>query len=397
MNGDLLEAWGAPQPSGLARAIAQRRAAGAPLRDLVSANPQEEGFEFDQELLAGILRDAAEAARFYRPDPRGQSAAREAVAEYHGGAAPESLLLTPGTSIAYWYAFRLLAADGGEVLCPSPTYPLFDDLARVAGARVRRYHLRRDGARWAMDPEELAFQVTPQTRAIVVVSPHNPTGTVASSDELAALAEVARRHGLAVIFDEVFREFVHAPTTREQGAVRRVPRPAECGVPLALTLNGLSKMLSLPGMKAGWMVAEGEDEALHQRFLNAAEYLSDTLLPVSELTQAAMPRLLREGTEETARFAALCTERMRALAEQWAGMGFPVGLPEGGPYLVVPVAGDGARLEEGLLRLVRERGIVVHAGGLYGIEEPSIVMTCIARPPVPVREIIEVAGILGAA
>jgi hypothetical protein len=388
MNGDLLEAWGAPQPSGLARAIAQRRAAGAPLRDLVSANPQQEGFEFDQELLAGILRDAAEAARFYRPDPRGQSAAREAVAEYHGGAAPESLLLTPGTSVAYWYAFRLLAADGGEVLCPSPTYPLFDDLARVAGARVRRYHLRRDGARWAMDPEELAFQVTPRTRAIVVVSPHNPTGTVASSNELAALAEVARRHGLAVIFDEVFREFLHTAP--------RVPRPAEFGVPLALTLNGLSKMLSLPGMKAGWMVAEGDDAVLRGRFQNAAEYLSDTLLPVSELTQAAIPRLLREGRGEAARFAALCTERMRALVEQWACIGVSAGLPDGGPYLAVPVGQSAGKLDDSLLALVRELGIVVHPGRLYGIDQPSIVMTCIPRPPVPVREIAEAAGIAGA-
>jgi hypothetical protein len=379
MDGDLLDAWGAPQPSELACAIAQRRAEGAPVRDLVSANPQEEGFEFPQELLADILSEAAVTSRIYSPNPRGQPAAREAVAEYHGGVGGDSVLLTPGTSMAYWYAFRLLASEGGEILCPSPTYPLFADLARLTGAGVRRYHLRRDGARWAMDPEEVAFQVTPRTRVVVVVSPHNPTGTVASADELAALAELARRHGLAVILDEVFREFLHTAA--------HVHRPAEFGMPLAITLNGLSKMLSLPGMKAGWMAVDGENAALRSRFLNAAEYLSDTFLPVSELTQAAMPRLLREGRGATAGFGALCRQRMAALVGAWRSSGVTAGMPEGGPYLVVPAGGDAASVSECVLRLVRERGIVVHPGDLYGIDEPSLVMTCIPRPPVSVHEI----------
>ena len=96
-----------------------------------------------------------------------------------------------------------------------------------------------------MDPDEVRFQVTARTRAIVVVSPHNPTGMVASEQEMSALAAIAREHHLAIIFDEVFREFLHGDT--------RIVRPSDAGAPLSITLNGFSKMLSFRASRRdGW-------------------------------------------------------------------------------------------------------------------------------------------------
>ncbi|MCX7717866.1 MAG: pyridoxal phosphate-dependent aminotransferase [Candidatus Sumerlaeaceae bacterium] len=379
MGSRLMDEWNEGVPSQLARAVAECRARGTPICDLITANPQEEGLEFPPDLLRQLMQKAVAASRFYRPDPQGLLSAREAVAGYHG-CKPEQVLLTPGTSFAYWCAFRLLARPGEEILCPHPTYPLFDDLARLAHVTVRRYHMHHDGLRWAIDPGEVEFQVTARTRIIVVVSPHNPTGSVATAGELLALAEIARRHGLVIVFDEVFREFTH-------GAVG-VLRPAAVGAPLALVLNGFSKMFSLPGLKAGWLVAEGEQQRCEQ-FLRAAESLSDPFLAVSEATQAVIPLVFAKGAEVPGRFRQEYTCRMGALVGTWRDCGVAVSMPEAGVYLPVKVASAGAQADESALaRVVRETGILAHPGEYYGLPEGHLVMTCVKRPPWPVTALL---------
>ena len=103
---------------------------GCRIADLVSGNVTQHGLRFPDALLEDILVEASRKSGVYRPDPLGQVAAREAVSRYyaaHGVLVSEpDILLTPGTSISYWYCFRLLADEGEEILCPRPTYPLFD-------------------------------------------------------------------------------------------------------------------------------------------------------------------------------------------------------------------------------------------------------------------------------
>ncbi|MGC8840074.1 MAG: pyridoxal phosphate-dependent aminotransferase [Candidatus Sumerlaeaceae bacterium] len=379
----LLSAWGDPIASPLALALEQRRRRGEPVFDFIQANPQEHGFEYPPERLAQAIADACVTAHFYKPDPRGQIAAREAVAAYHGSISPEQVVLTPGTSMAYWYTFRLLARPGGNVLCPAPTYPLFDDLARLAGLQVRSYHLehKATGA-WRLNPEEIEFQITPHTCALVLVSPHNPTGMVANIEELCEIATIAMRHRLPIVFDEVFCEFLHdAPY---------VPRPSEFTAPLCVTLNGLSKMLSLPGLKAGWMVVEGSDRELTRAFVSALEYASDTFLPVSEIVQAALPALLSsQSLAICQQFAQKYRHRMSALVAQWQGQGFAVSRPEGGVYLPVPLPAAIASDESVALALLEELGIYCHAGSSYAMPTPHLITTCVPRPPWPIQEIAD--------
>jgi aspartate/methionine/tyrosine aminotransferase len=363
----LLSDWSSPHPSDLSLAVARRRAAGLPLVDLITANPHEHGFVCDPSLVERALLHGLRSRAIYRPDARGAHEAREAIAEWHGGgAAAEQVVLTPGTSLAYFYAFRLLA-ERGEVLCPTPTYPLFDDLARMAGVGVRRYHLGCREGRWFIDPEEVAFQVTSSTRVLVLVSPHNPTGHVVSAEEVEALCAIARRHDLAIVFDEVFRDVLHR--------VDGVPRPSEHGAPLCVTLNGLSKRLALPGLKAGWMVVEG-DAAKRDALLQALEYLSDTLLPVNEAVQGAMPMLMREGESEVQRLAALSRVRVRTMLTAARDGGFAMAEPDGGIYGLLPLDEEWrGRDEEMAVQGVKQHGVLLHPGTLYGIQEPHLVMT----------------------
>jgi len=364
---DLLRDWGEPEASWLAALVGERRAAGLPVEDYITANPYDFGFRFSPELLSKIFATATVDSARYGADPLGRLASREAVAAWYGSRVdPSQILITPGTSMAYFYLFRLLAGNHGEVLCPVPTYPLFDDLARIAGLAVRRYHLQRtvtgEGVtRWIADPRELEFQITPRTRAIVVVSPHNPTGTVTRAQEMTALCEVANRAGIPVIMDEVFRTYTRDPQ-------QTVPRPAECGAAVSFTLNGLSKSHYLPGLKLGWLVAEGTDSDRIRRMMHALEYMSDSFLPVSELTQTALPQLLGEaGRVEAERLADLQRARLDYRIENsWFGMS--ADLPEAGPYLCVPVTDSMGQSEDAVVTdLLENKGCLFHPGGLYGL------------------------------
>src|SRR6185295_12442870 len=129
---------------------------GAKVTDLVRGNVNEHGIVYPPDILDEILKQAAEAARIYRPDSLGQPPAREAIARYYAelDVRPDQILVTPGTSVSYWYCFKLLAENGDEVLCPQPSYPLFDYIARLAGVTMRHYRLLESHA-WAIDLDHL--------------------------------------------------------------------------------------------------------------------------------------------------------------------------------------------------------------------------------------------------
>src|SRR5438132_221547 len=263
--------------------------------DLVRGNVNEHGIVYPPEILQEILMRAADLARVYRPDSLGQLAAREAIAQYYGTLRipADQILITPGTSVSYWYCFKLLAEPGDEILCPQPSYPLFDYIARLCGVQMRHYRLA--GARnWAIDLEHLEQLISKRTRAIILISPHNPTGMVADEQQLNELAEIASHHALPIISDEVFNEFLFG--------VSAFPRVAATEAPLVFTLNGFSKMFALPGIKIGWMAVTGE-QSLVRKAVSALELISDTFLPVNEIAQFAVPEIFRQGQDFLKRYA----------------------------------------------------------------------------------------------
>lgn len=360
--------WAPSASDPLAEARAEHIAAGNPILDLIGTTATEAGLVYPADAFQGALDAAAHTLRPafpYNPDPLGAPAARGAVARFYQrrglDTSPESLFLTPGTSLAYLTAFRLLLNPGDNILVPSPGYPLFDDLCAIAGIEARHYHLRRADARWGVDPDEVEFQCTPRTRAIALVSPHNPTGHVATVGELRAIQDLCRRRGLALLFDEVFSE------TLSDGAP--LPRPEGEGAPLVLLLNGFSKMFSLPGWKVAWGLASGE----HARaFLGAAAHFLDAFLPMPDFTQATVAPLLDAGDPPVLQGlnGRLC-EMRRASA---GALG--VSDPGAGVYLTVP---NGTAEDDLVLctRLLRETGILTHPGYYYDLPG-HLVLTCLS-------------------
>jgi aspartate/methionine/tyrosine aminotransferase len=338
--------------------------------DLVRGNVNEHGIEYPQDVLKDILQGAAEAARIYHPDSFGQPGAREAIAAYYGGRIPANqIVVTPGTSVSYWYCFKLLAESGDEILTPQPSYPLFDYIARLCGVHLRYYRLRDDQG-WRIDLNYLEDQITTKTRAIVLISPHNPTGMVASEDELRGLSEIATRHRLPIIFDEVFSEFLFG--------IPSLPRPSDTGAPLVFTLNGFSKMFALAGMKIGWIGISG-DERIVAKAMTALEMISDTFLPVNEIAQFAAPQVFKQGQDFLKNYQHQIRACRQAALDGLAGLSKMFVEPSGGFYITLKILQDEETVAEGLLR---EAQILTHPGFFYDIKPDHLVMTFIHEPEV---------------
>jgi alanine-synthesizing transaminase len=343
------------------------KAEGSPITDLVRGNVNEHGIVYPPEILQEILTKAVEASRIYRPDSLGQPPARTAVSQYYSGlnVPPEQILITPGTSVSYWYCFKLLAEPGDEILCPQPSYPLFDYIARLAGVNMAHYRLL-ESRQWAIDLDYLENQITNRTRAIVLISPHNPTGMVADNAQLRGLAEIARRHSLPIISDEVFSEFIFDTDT--------FPRVAGADAPLVFTLNGFSKLFALPGIKIGWMAVSG-DEDLVKRSMASLELISDTFLPVNEIAQFAVPEIFRQGRDFLTRYKAWVSKCREAALDGLKGISFTP--PRGSFYFTIPISHDEEAASAALLEKHR---ILVHPGYFYDIPPDHLVMTFIDDP-----------------
>ena len=196
---------------------------GKSIVDLISTNLAEQGWVFPEERLQALLADAARQAQIYRPHPLGLRSAREAITNHYRlagiRASADQVLITPGTSLSYFYCFKLLANPGDEILCPTPSYPLFESIAELGGLQLRYYRLRESRG-WEIDLDHLESQISTRTRALVLISPHNPTGMVAGSQWLQELAVIACRHGLPVLADEVFSEFLYPIFNKGPGDLR---------------------------------------------------------------------------------------------------------------------------------------------------------------------------------
>ena len=266
-------------------------AAGKKILKLYSGNPNDQGIHFPGAILEESYREYFQR-QDYCPHPKGLPQAREAIARYYAeqGADldPEHLILTSGTSESFFYLFSMLGGPGDNFLTPVPAYPLFESIAALAKVELRHYALREDRG-WSMDFADLERRADAHSRALILVSPNNPTGAVASAEEVEALVAWANARDLPLICDEVFSEFYFGAGP--------FPRPMRLAKPrLCFTLNGLSKMFALPGLKLSWIALSGEEDRLTPA-LDHLETTADTFLSCHIPIQEALPRLFQEGRE----------------------------------------------------------------------------------------------------
>jgi alanine-synthesizing transaminase len=269
------------EPSRFALLIEEKKRAGARILDLTESNPTRAGFDYPSEEILGSLAQAP--AMLYEPAPRGLPMAREAVAGYYAERGfdvdPARIHLTASTSEAYSFLFKLLASHGESVLVPQPSYPLFEFLAALEGVELRPYELHYvHTSGWSIDFDSVEKAVAPNARAIILVSPNNPTGSFTKLLEVDRLNAICARHDLALIADEVFGDYGFEDGRGRAGSL------VSNDSALTFVMSGFSKILALPQMKLGWIVTDGPAR-LREEAIERLDFIADAFLSVSAPVQ----------------------------------------------------------------------------------------------------------------
>lgn len=363
-------------PNALSKILEFKKKQGQVVLDLTQSNPTKIGLNYDCKRILEMLSQPAGLE--YAPNPCGLAQAREAISSYYHkiGAHVDcgSIFLTASTSEAYGFLFKLLGDPGDQVLIPSPGYPLLSYLARFESLEADFYPQRyAPGKGWYLDIDAIEARITPRTKAIIAVSPNNPTGAYLKIKELAALDQICCRHDMALIVDEVFSDYID-----EMDESIVTSAAGRCGA-MTFVLNGFSKMLALPQMKLGWIVATGQDR-LAEAAKKRLEMLLDFYLSVSAQIQHAANGLmvLREDIqyqikmriasnmkELTAQLSQTCNCRMLRR--------------EGGWYAVVEIE-DLWDDDEGAVKLLTHENTLIHPGYFYEFHREGFVVVSLLPP-----------------
>ena len=263
-------------------------AVGTKVRYLNIGDPVAFGFKTPPHLIAAVERALRDGENGYTPAP-GVLSAREAVAADSGvrglPVSPDRVVLTSGTSEGIDLALSALVNAGDEVLVPVPTYPFYTAVLAKIGARPVYY--RADPARrWWPDLDHIRSLIGPAVRALVVIDPNNPTGAIYPDETRLALLDLADRHGVVILSDEVYADLAYAGPVAPLGSLN-----PEAPV---ISFSSLSKAYLAPGWRAGWLV------------VGSTGRLDDVLAAIKELADG---RLCSAGPMQYAITAALTGDR----------------------------------------------------------------------------------------
>ncbi|MFA7242891.1 MAG: pyridoxal phosphate-dependent aminotransferase [Sulfuricellaceae bacterium] len=216
-------------------------------------NPASFGFEAPDEIVHDVIVNLPSASGY--SDSKGLFAARKAIMHETQqkkirDVQMEDIYIGNGVSELIVMAMQALLNNGDEVLLPAPDYPLWTAAVTLAGGTPRHY-LCDESAGWTPDLDDIRGKISPNTRAIVLINPNNPTGALYPVELLKEIVEIARTHQLIIYADEIYDKVLY------DGNVHTSIASLADDV-LFVTFNGLSKNYRAAGYRAGWMIVSGE-------------------------------------------------------------------------------------------------------------------------------------------
>ncbi len=306
---------------------------------------------------------------------RGIPELRESLARYHGrifgrAFSPEEFFITGSGMQAIAIALALVAGSGDEVVIPTPAWPNAAAATGVIGARAVEVPMILANDGWSLDLERVAAAITSRSRALVLVSPSNPTGWTATREELRAILALARKHGLWIIADETYARFWYGEGDRAPSFLDVME--AEDRV---LFVNTFSKNWAMTGWRIGWIVAH---PALGQVIENLIQYATSG---VAQFMQRAGVAAIEHGEGFVAHQIARARRGRDIMANALAATGrCRFALPIGAFYLFFTVDGetDTRRLA---LRLIDEASVGLAPGTAFGKGGENYLRACFLRDP----------------
>jgi len=267
----------------------QMLAEGIEILKLNTGNPAPFGFNAPDEMIAKLIHDIRNSQGY--SDSKGILPAREAVAAYCAekgiaGVTPNDVYTGNGVSELIVMSMQALLNVGDEVLVPAPDYPLWTAAVTLSGGTAVHY-LCDEKSDWNPDIADIKKQITPRTRAIVVINPNNPTGALYPKEILAQIADIAREHDLLVFSDEIYDRLVM------DGHVHH--SMGEIAPDLfTVTFNGLSKSHLIAGFRSGWMTLSG-DKSKAKSYIEGLNMLASMRLCSTVLAQSVIPVALADS------------------------------------------------------------------------------------------------------
>lgn len=249
-------------------------------------NPAPFGFEAPDDILKDVIHNLPTAQGYC--DSKGIYSARVAVMQYFQqngirDLSTEDIFIGNGVSELIVMAMQGLLNDGDEVLIPAPDYPLWTAAVSLSGGKPIHYRCDEEN-QWFPDLEDMATKISTNTKAIVLINPNNPTGSVYSKEILEGILALAREHQLIVFSDEIYDKILYDEATH-------IPTASLATDVLIITMGGLSKNYRIAGFRAGWMVITGPK--IHaEDFLEGLNILASMRLcanvPVQHAIQTAL-------------------------------------------------------------------------------------------------------------
>lgn len=325
-------------------------------------DPQVYGFRPPAHIVEAVTSALRDSFTGYAHSA-GLREAREAVAAYASALGaltePEQVLMTAGASEAADLVLTALLDEGDEVLLPAPGYPIYAAILQKLGA-VTRYYTLDPAKNWQPSIEQVISLITARTRALVLINPNNPTGSIIPDETTKQLLEVAAKHKLLAIADEVYRElcFVKAPTSASVIA-------QEIDLPL-ITLESLSKTHLVPGWRVGWMRYTNEE--IMPELTQSIGRLASGRLCSPTPSQYAVKPALQGDRSFLAEFMMEIKKRRDFVVASANGIhGLSCDVPGAAFYVMMKVEDALARTDESLvLDLLKQTGVLVVPGSGFG-------------------------------
>jgi aspartate/methionine/tyrosine aminotransferase len=337
------------------------------------------------DFICRAATDAMAAGHTYYTHTAGSPAFREAIAGHvhalHGVEYRATEIMgSVGATAAIFAAIRAFAGAGDNVVIVSPAYAIFANGVRLVGAEPRLVPLAFGGGRFALDLDRIGLAIDTRTRMLIVNSPSNPTGWTVTVDEQRALCDLAERHDLFLLADEVYERLVF--DRRVAPSCARVAPSRD----RLIVVNSFSKTYNMTGWRLGW--AQGSERVIHQLF-KAAEFITSN--PPAMVQEAGIVAL-RDGEDfvalqqrQLARMRGLATGALTAMPR------VRLPYPEGAFYVFPRIEGvaDSAAFAG---RLVRDTGLAVAPGAGFGSGGEGHIRICFASSDATVAEAMQRLG-----
>ncbi len=285
-------------------------------------------------------------------ESQGAPGLRQAISRIYAGVAPEQVLVFSGAEEAIFLCMHAALSAGDHVIVQTPCYQSLYEVARSIGCELTRWEIRETGGAWALDLDEFRRSLRPNTRLVIINTPHNPTGYLMPQTVFRELNALTQARGILLFSDEVYREL-------EYDIADRLP-PAVDINEMAVSLGVMSKTYGLPGLRIGWVATR--QAGLYQRIAALKDYTTICNSAPSEfLAEVA----LRHRAEIAARNLGLIRRNLDLLDGFFAAHAqtFVWQPPLAGPIAFPRLLGDD--VEAFCHRLVTEANVLLLPGALY--------------------------------